>query len=280
MRLGAPVFGVDKKDPEAWALAHRKLGYGAAYCPVNADADESTCRAYADAARRQNVVIAEVGAWSNPISPDTEQARKAVEYCIGQLQLAERIGAHCCVNIAGSRNPEHWDGPHPENLLPATFDLIVQTVRQIIDAVKPKRTSYSLETMPWIFPHSADSYLQLIKAIDRKACMVHLDPVNIVNCPERMYDTTSLLRECFEKLGPWMLSCHAKDIRYTNSLTLHLEETLPGTGVLDYRTFLTLAEKCNPEMPIMLEHLSKPEEFAAAAKHVRQVADELKIRCI
>ena len=137
MRLGAPVFGVDKKDPEAWALAHRKLGYGAAYCPVNADADESTCRAYADAARRQNVVIAEVGAWSNPISPDTEQARKAVEYCIGQLQLAERIGAHCCVNIAGSRNPEHWDGPHPENLLPATFDLIVQTVRQIIDAVKP-----------------------------------------------------------------------------------------------------------------------------------------------
>ena len=77
-----------------------------------------------------------------------------------------------------------------------------------------------------------------------------------------------------------MLSCHAKDIRYTNSLTLHLEEALPGTGVLDYRTFLTLAEKCNSEMPIMLEHLSKPEEFASAAKYVRQVADELKIRCI
>ena len=88
MRLGAPVFGVDMKDPQAWAMAHRKLGYGAAYCPVDADADEATCRAFAQAAKEQNVVIAEVGAWSNPISPDAQQARKAMEHCIAQLQLA------------------------------------------------------------------------------------------------------------------------------------------------------------------------------------------------
>lgn len=280
MRLGAPVFGVDMKDPQAWAQAHRKLGYGAAYCPIGADADEATCRAFVDAARQANLVIAEVGAWSNPISPDSAQVRQAIEKCIRQLQLSERVGALCCVNIAGSRNPKQWDGPHPENFSTATFDLIVQTVRQIIDAVKPTRTTYSLETMPWIFPHSADTYLQLIKAIDRKAVSVHLDPVNIVNCPERMYDTAGLLKECFEKLGPWMLSCHAKDIRYTSSLTLHLEECLPGTGVMDYRTFLTLAEKCNPQMPIMLEHLSKPEEYTQAASYVRGVADELKIRCL
>ena len=159
MRLGAPIFNVDTKDPQVWAQAHRKLGYGAAYCPVNADADDATCRAYVDAAKRENLVIAEVGAWSNPISPDAEQARKAMEHCIRQLQLAERIGAHCCVNIAGSRNPQQWDGPHPDNLSQATFDLIVESVRKIIDAVKPTRTSYSLETMPWMLPHSADSYL-------------------------------------------------------------------------------------------------------------------------
>jgi len=280
MRLGAPIFNVDTKDPQAWAQAHRKLGYGAAYCPVNADADDATCRAYIDAAKRENLVIAEVGAWSNPISPDSDQACKAKDHCIRQLQLAERLGALCCVNIAGSRNPKQWDGPHPDNFSKDTFDLIVQTVRKIIDAVKPTRTTYSLETMPWIFPHSADTYLHLIKAIDRKATSVHLDPVNIVNCPERMYDTAGLLRECFEKLGPWMLSCHAKDIRYTGALTLHLEECLPGTGVLDYRTFLTLAEQRNPQMPIILEHLSKPEEYTAAAQYVRGIADELKIRCI
>jgi hypothetical protein len=32
IRLGAPVFG-KIEDPEELALAHRKLGYRAAYCP-------------------------------------------------------------------------------------------------------------------------------------------------------------------------------------------------------------------------------------------------------
>ncbi len=65
-----------------------------------------------------------------------------------------------------SRNPAKWDGPHPDNFSRDTFDLIVQSTREIIDAVKPQRTFYALETMPWIFPSSPDEYLELIKAID------------------------------------------------------------------------------------------------------------------
>lgn len=40
----------------------------------------------------------------------------------------------------------------------------MQNVRQIVDAVKPKRTFYTLETMPWVIPDSPDSYLKLIEA--------------------------------------------------------------------------------------------------------------------
>ena len=73
--------------------------------------------------------------------------------------MADEIGARCCVNIAGSRGAK-WDGPHPADLTPETFDLIVQSVREIIDAVKPTRAFYTLETMPWMYPDSADSYLR------------------------------------------------------------------------------------------------------------------------
>ena len=45
--------------------------------------------------------------------------------------------------------------------------MIVETTRQIIDAVKPTRTYYTLETMPWAYPDSARSYAQLLEAIDR-----------------------------------------------------------------------------------------------------------------
>lgn len=272
MRLGGPVFPKDL-EPEAWARRVRELGYRAAYCPVGTDADDATVAAYVRAAQAHDVVIAEVGAWSNPISPDAETARAAIALNQERLALADRVGARCCVNIAGSRG-EKWDGPHPANLTNDVFDLVVQTVRAIIDAVQPKRTYYTLETMPWVFPDSADSYARLLVAIDRPRFAVHLDPVNIVSSPQRYYNTTALLNECFDKLGPAIRSCHAKDIRLSTALTVHLDEVRPGLGGLDYVTYLKRLNMLDPDTPLMLEHLPSEEEYAAAAGHIRSVAEQ------
>ncbi|MCC7492829.1 MAG: TIM barrel protein [Fimbriimonadaceae bacterium] len=272
MRLGGPVFD-QPASPEAWVASHRAEGYRAAFCPVAADTPGDVVQAYVTAAAEADLVIAEVGAWSNPIAVDSTAAAQAIAHCQRQLDLAERVGARCCVNIAGSRHPERWDGPHRDNLSPDTFDAIVETVRQIIDAVRPRRTAYSLETMPWIFPDSAESYYDLIVAIDRPGFAVHLDPVNIVNCPARAYDTGALLRHCFEVLGAHIRSCHAKDICFAQHLTLHLDECRPGTGVLDYATFLRCAAELD-DVPVMLEHLPNAAEYRAAAAHLRAVAVE------
>jgi sugar phosphate isomerase/epimerase len=273
MRLGGPV---PAEDPERWIAALRRKGYTAAYCPVSNDAPDDKVQAFAKAAREAGIVIAEVGAWSNPIGPDQVKRRQAVEYCQKQLALAERIGARCCVNIAGSRGTQ-WDGPHPDNLTDATYDLIVETVRGIMDAVKPTRTYYTLETMPWAPPDSADSYVRLLKAIDRPRFAVHMDPVNLVNCPARFYDTGALIRECFAKLGAQVKSCHAKDIALTTRLTVHLDEVRPGLGGLDYAAYLKELNRLDPDTPLMLEHLPEDAVYDQAAAHVREVAQRCGI---
>jgi sugar phosphate isomerase/epimerase len=270
MRLGGPVFGAFQ-DPDDWAQAILAAGYRAAYCPLKPDADDATVRGYAEAAHRCDIVIAEVGAWSNPLSPDKATRRAAVEHCKASLHLADRIGARCCVNIAGSRGPK-WDGPHPDDLTVETFEMIVHTVRDIIDSVRPSRTYYTLETMPWMYPDSIDSYLALIRAIDRRQCAVHLDPVNLVNSPQRYFANAALIRECFTKLGPMIKSCHAKDIILGQDLTVHLSETRPGLGGLDYAVFLHEVACLHPDTPVMLEHLSKEEDYRLAADYVRSVA--------
>jgi sugar phosphate isomerase/epimerase len=223
------------------------------------------------------VVIAEVGAWSNPLSPDEKTRHSALAKCQAQLALADEIGARCCVNIAGSRG-QQWYEPHPDNLTSATVDLIVETVRTIIDAVKPKRTFYALEPMPWIYPDSADSYLALIEAIDRKRFAAHFDPVNLVNSPQRFYNNSALIEECFKKLGPYIKSCHAKDIFLANKLTVHLDEVRPGLGNLDYGVFLQELNKLDPDTPLMVEHLETEEEYGAAVDHIRSVAKKIGIR--
>ncbi|MBN2271495.1 MAG: hypothetical protein JXN61_12830, partial [Sedimentisphaerales bacterium] len=122
-------------------------------------------------------------------------------------------------------------------------------------------------------------YLQLLKAIDRKRFAVHLDPVNIVCSPQRYFATGRLIRECFEKLGPYIKSCHAKDIILSNKLTTHLDETRPGLGGLDYEAFLTELSRVR-EMPLMLEHLSGEEEYRLAAEHIRSVAKRIDVRLL
>lgn len=273
VRLGGPVF--DKyEDPQQWIAALKKLGYRAAYCPVGTGAAAEEIRAYEKAAREADIVIAEVGAWSNPISGDEKMRNEAIRKCVDSLALADAIGANCCVNISGSKNPEKWDGPHEDNFSEATFEQIVEVTRNIIDEVQPSRTYFALEPMPWIFPDSADAYLRLIKAIGRKQFGVHMDPVNIVVSPQLYFSNGAMIRDFIKKLGPHIRSCHGKDIVLSEEgFPAHLTECRPGLGRLDYVTFLTELTKLK-DIPLMLEHLKTAEEYQQAASYIRSVGEK------
>lgn len=201
--------------------------------------------------------------------------KDAFEKCVASLDLADQIEAKCCVNIAGSRDAEIWAGPHQENFSDDTFDIIVETTRKIIDEVKPKNTFYTLEAMPWIFPESADAYLRLIKAIDRKAFAVHLDPVNMVVSPAVFFRNGDLIKDCFKKLGPHIKSCHAKDLILKKQTFMpQFDEVQPGLGQMDYGVFLSELSKF-PEVPLMMEHLQTAEQYKSGAEYIWKVEQEL-----
>ena len=101
MRFGGPVEGFS--SPEEWLAKLKELGYSAAYCPVGPDEGEDVEKDYGRAASEAGIVIAETGAWCNPISPDEEERATALERCKQMLALADRMGARCCANVSGSR---------------------------------------------------------------------------------------------------------------------------------------------------------------------------------
>lgn len=272
MRLGGPIFK-QTVGADEWIAEAVRLGYHAVSCPLEPDASDAVVESYARAAREADIVISETGAWSNAISPDEAIRKPALEKCIGQLALADRIGARCCVNIGGSLGAK-WDGPFPQDLTAEAFDLVVESVRMIIDEVKPRRTFYTLETMPWMYPDSPDAYVELIAAIDRPAFAVHLDPFNMLCTPRRCFDTAAFLRECFSKLGDRIKCCHAKDVKMHDHLTLHLEEVTPGFGCMDYRAYVRELGALDPTTPVMIEHLANDEEYARAFVYISRIANE------
>jgi sugar phosphate isomerase/epimerase len=267
IRLGGPCF--DKtEDPEALALAHRKLGYRAAYCPKVALNDSGRIRALSDAFAKQDVVIAEVGRWCNLLDADPEKRRQNLQTVTEGLALAEAVGARCCVDIAGSFSETSWFGPHPDNLSPKHFDASVENARKIIDAVKPKRARLAYEMMGWALPDSPDSCVRMVKAVDRPAFGVHLDVCNLINSPEKFYHNTALLNECFDQLGRWIVSCHAKDLTWDVEMNVHFREVVPGKGSLDYATYLRRLAQLPQDPPLMLEHLANAEEYTAGREYI------------
>ncbi len=270
VRLGGPVF-LRTEDPEELALAHVRLGYRAAYCPGLPLRDSARIAATAAAFNRHGIVIAEVGRWVNLLDSDPEKRRANMEQVIDGLALAEAIGALCCVDIAGSYSNTHWYGPHPDNLSVMFFDAAVENARAIIDAVEPRRARFCYEMMGWSIPDSADSALKLIEAVDRPAFAVHLDPCNLINAPIRFYRNTDLLNECFDKLGRWIVSCHAKDLIWDVEMNVHFREVRPGAGALDYRTYLNRLAGLPQQPPLMIEHLPNAEEYDKARLHIMEV---------
>lgn len=276
MKLGGPLF--EKfDDPQSWLSAVKKSGYSAVNCPVDTSAEDEEIKEYVKIADREDIIIAECGVWNNPLSNEENERKQAIKKCKETLELADRIKAECCVNIAGSCG-EKWDGPHPDNFTVETFDRIVTVVRDIIDSVQPQNTYYTLEPMPWMYPDSPDSYLKLLSAIDRKQFAVHFDPVNIITSPQKYYNNGKFLQECFQKLGKHIKSCHAKDIIIGDQFTIFLKEERPGTGFLNYSIFLQELNKLNDKIPLMMEHLSNKNEYLLAEEYIRKIARKENIK--
>ena len=75
-------------------------------------------------------------------------------------------------------------------------------------------------------------------------------------------------------MGPWIVSCHGKDIVMRDQLTVHLDEVRPGLGAIDVRVFLQELSRLPGDVPLILEHLPQ-EEYPAAREYVVGVATQV-----
>ena len=273
MRIGLSS-PLSHESAEEWAKTMRDLGCRSIVFPVDHTSPDHVIADYVDAARKYDLLIAEVGIWKNVFAIDAAEREEARKRAVGQLRLADEIGARCCVNVTGTWGGPIWDGGYKENYTSECWEAVVTYTRELLDTVKPTRTEYSVEPMPWMIPTGPDEYLKLLQDVDRDAFGVHMDIINMINQPCRYFFPETFLDECFEKLGSRILSCHIKDIRLLDELTFQLREVPCGEGTFPLKAYLDRADRCNPEMPVIIEHLETDQEYLAALEVVKKIRME------
>ncbi len=262
MRLGTSS-PLKHGDPKEWAENQRKLGCLAVVFPVQSNESKDKIDAYKEAAENAGLTIAEVGIWRNPFT-DTD-------YCIDQLRLADYLHARCAVNVAGSFGPV-WDGAYRENFTPEAWDKTVKTIQTIIDSADVKNTYFTIEPMPWMIPTAPEEYLNLLEAVNRDRFAIHMDIINMINSADRYFHAEEFVDKCFELLGEKIRSCHIKDVHLSEKYTLRLEECAPGKGEFPLRYYAEKINGIDPDMPVILEHLSSDEDYL---KYLGYLKEEL-----
>ena len=281
-------YGVEYTgDPEAYVRQYVEEGYAAIYAPPLLPGDPAIKALVAEAARA-GVIIGEAGAWKNLIAHDGATRKANLQFATDTLAAADEMGVVACVAFHGTvghagdpwQLSDNYDyGPHPGNLGEEGFTRAVETARSLIDAVKPKRTKFSLEMVPWLVTGTPQGYLDLIEAVDRPQFAAHIDAANMITSPQFYFDTPRMLREAFALLGPYVVSAHAKDIVMKGGpgrISFHMDEVPPGEGMLDYRAYLRELNALSRDVPLMLEHFERPEYYRGR-DHIRKVGREIGV---
>lgn len=267
MKLGIST-SLNGLSPIEWGEKLKSIGCKAAVFPVDSNASNFIIEEYAKQAKEKNIEIAEVGIWRNALSMDKEEAKRNLEYSIKQLLLAEKVKAKCCVNVAGAKGSV-WDGGYRENYSKETYKETVKMIQTVIDEVKPKNTVFCLEPMPWMIPDGPDEYLKLIEDVGRDEFLVHMDIINMINSPKRFFFHEEFTEEVFSKLHGKIKSCHLKDIRLLSGYTYKLEECAVGDGDFNFKKYCELADKENPDMPMIIEHINDDRIYFEKVKFVK-----------
>lgn len=287
LRFGGPTFLGSSKATEAGTshsevgvdpyLIMKKLkekGYTAAYPPGVRIGQTDEIKEIRRIFEGADIMLAEVGYWQNLLDTDHAERQKNRDRMVEALAVAEALGARCSINMLGSYC--HGQGPSKHskrNFSDEAFQEAVEISRYCIDSVKPKTAFFVYEIFPLNVVDSPEMIAALVKAVNRKQFGVHMDLVNLINCPRNYFNSAGVIQRSVELFGNHIVSAHVKDIKLREpAVSVILEEVRPGLGGLDMAAYLRALSGLEHTVPLLMEHLPNEQEYDLAAEYVRSVA--------
>jgi sugar phosphate isomerase/epimerase len=215
---------------------------------------------------RQGIRLIQFWGWyPSIISPD-EQVRQAGVRTVQELiRLGADLGAQMVGVRPTSMNPRGPWWPDPDNYESTTEDRLVRSLREISSACDAHGLPIALECHVTTTLDSAESIRRIIERTESKWIKVNMDPINFVADFRTAYNSTRLVNQLFNVLGPYVAAAHVKDVYVEDRHVVHISETIPGDGIFDFDTFFRRFEAALPDGYAFIEHLPEAQVPQAMA---------------
>jgi sugar phosphate isomerase/epimerase len=221
----------------------------------------------------QNVPLLQVwGPYPCIISPDEAVRRAGVEGARDLVRLAAKMGVRESGVRPTSLNPRGDWWPHPDNYKPETEERLVKSLVEIVQTGEDCDVDIILETHVTTTLNTAETIRRVIERVGSKRLRLNLDPCNFVGDLQTACNPAPMIHEIFDVLGDYISTVHVKDYYLEDRFTVHIAETVIGTGMMDFDTVLRRAQQARPDGYVVIEHL--PINLIALAK--RNLTDKIK----
>ncbi len=151
IRLGGPIFNAPG-DPEGLALAHKKAGYRAAYCPNVSLGDSQRIRDVKRAFAKYDVLLAEVGRWCNLMDVDPAAAGSQPEERHRGAGPGRRAGGPVLRGYRRLLQSDRLVRPAPRQPLAEVLRRGGPRTRATIIDARQARSGRSSPTRSWVGP--------------------------------------------------------------------------------------------------------------------------------
>ena len=198
---------------------------------------------------------------SNPILVGDDPARRAadLERLTQAFRVARLLGSPMVLTGCGSYHPTHHYGPHPRNHTPEARDRTIEFLRLAASRAEDHGVVLALECHMLTALDTPAHIREVVDAVGSPSVKVNFDPVNLLSGVDAVFDSGAEMEAMLAELGPrYHWTAHAKDVLIEPRLSLHLEETVCGDGLLEWPAYLRCAERLgSPDQPavVLVEHM-------------------------
>jgi sugar phosphate isomerase/epimerase len=238
------------------------------------NASDSEIRELKDVLKTHDVWFYALHICVNNIHPNLTERRKINKRVAEMVETAERLGLSFVVTHTGSCD-ESPTKPHRDNWTKETWDASVKAIQQILRDTAGSTVNLGVEALNPCNINNPKAHVRLREDVGDPRVRVTLDPTNMLNTSV-YYRTTELLQECFNLLGEDILYAHAKDVLWVPEMLPAFKWVIPGTGTMDYETYLVNLSRLKYTRPLLLEFLSV-EQYPQAKKFIEETAAKVGV---
>ncbi|MCY3556108.1 MAG: TIM barrel protein [Gemmatimonadetes bacterium] len=211
--------------------------------------------------------------------PDGSVRDRVLKTICRGIEAGRALRAHNVLIRTGSLNPSGSYDPTPENHEPGRLDVLIDTLSRVADKAEEEGMTVVIETHVLTIMGSPEINRQVIEAVGSERLRVVMDFVNHFQSLDQAYHSAERLNRIFDVMGPISTVSHIKDISVEPGFVVHMNEEVPGAGVLDLVTAVRRWEEIQPEGYMLVEHLPE-DKIPTAVANVRRIAEEAGVEIV